>query len=61
MAVFEYKGKFNEKLFCESMVTSVHGDFPEVDRYKWVTFKKAFELIHHTQQELLQKYIKKYR
>ncbi len=59
--IFEYNGKFKEKLFCESMVHSVKGDFPEVDRYKWVTFKTAFELIHHTQQELLQKYIKKYR
>ena len=56
--VFEYNGTFKEKLSCQSFVSE---KFPEVDRYKWVTFKKAFELIHHTQQELLQKYIKQYR
>ena len=56
--VFEYDGKFKEKLFCESMVK---GKFPEVDRFQWVSFKKAFELIHHTQQELLEKYLKNHR
>lgn len=52
---FEYDGKFKEELKCESMV---RGKFPEVDKYQWVSFQKAFELIHYTQQELLEKYIK---
>ena len=55
---FEYNGDFTEKLSCQSFV---YNKFPEVDKYQWVTFKKAFELIHHTQQELLQQYIKIYR
>ena len=56
--VFKYDGEFNEKLSCQSLLSN---KFPEVDKYKWVTFQEAFELIHHTQQELLQKYIKTYR
>ena len=56
--VFEYNGIFKEKLKCK---TFVKRKFPEVDKYKWVTFKKAFELIHETQQILLQKYLKEYR
>ena len=55
---FEYDGKIKDKLKCH---TYVRGKFPEVDKHKWVSFKKAFELIHDTQQELLQKYLKKYR
>lgn len=56
--VFEYDGQIKDQLKCQSFVSE---RFPEVDGYKWVTFTKAFELIHHTQQELLQKYIKQYR
>lgn len=55
---FEYDGKIKDKLKCE---TYVNGKFPEVDKFKWVSFKKAFELLHYTQQELLQKYLKNYR
>jgi len=55
---FEYDGRFKDKLKC---VTFVRDKFPEVDRYKWVSFKKAFQLIHYTQQELLQKYLEIYR
>jgi 8-oxo-dGTP pyrophosphatase MutT (NUDIX family) len=53
--VFEYDGKIKTKLKCK---TFVKNKFPEVDKYKWVSFKRAFELIHDTQQILLQKYLK---
>jgi predicted NUDIX family NTP pyrophosphohydrolase len=51
----EYNGYFHEQLKCH---TWVNGIFPEVDKYKWVTFREAFSLIHETQQILLQKYLK---
>ena len=55
---FEYDGLITDKLKCNMLVKD---KFPEVDKFKWVSFKKAFTLIHYTQQELLQKYLKLYR
>jgi 8-oxo-dGTP pyrophosphatase MutT (NUDIX family) len=52
---FECKGKCKTKLKCDSLVNE---KFPEVDQFMWVDFKGAFELLHYTQQELLQTYLK---
>jgi predicted NUDIX family NTP pyrophosphohydrolase len=53
--VFKYKGTIKKKLKCKTLVND---KFPEVDYFKWVTFDEALQCIHHTQVELLKKYLK---
>ena len=52
---YEYDDVYTGKLKCTSFVDN---KFPEVDKFKWVGFIEAFVLLHPTQQDLLQHYLK---
>ena len=51
---YEYDKVYKGELKCTSFVSK---NFPEVDKFKWVNFIQAFQLLHATQQDLLQDYL----